>query len=79
MTILTYTGKLHNGKVELATQVNLPEGSEVYGVVSPGIENVLPSAKQMDGWWTGSVTWLWPTMGCWSSGAIHGSGVSMLT
>ena len=35
MTILTYTGKLHNGKVELPTQVNLPEGSEVYVVVTP--------------------------------------------
>ena len=49
MTILTYTGKLHNGKVELATQVNLPEGSEVYVVVSPGIEKRVAQRKA-NGW-----------------------------
>jgi hypothetical protein len=49
MTVLTYTGKLHNGKVELATQVNLPEGSEVYVVVSPGIEQRVAQRKA-NGW-----------------------------
>lgn len=49
MTILTYTGKLHNGKVELTTQVNLPEGSEVYVVVTPGIEQRVAKRKA-NGW-----------------------------
>lgn len=49
MTILTYTGKLHNGKVELPTQVNLPEGSEVYVVVTPGVEKRIAQRKA-NGW-----------------------------
>ena len=49
MTILTYTGKLHNGKVELASQVDLPEGSEVYVVVAPGIEESVAKRKA-NGW-----------------------------
>ena len=49
MTILTYTGKLHKGKIELAAQVNLPEGSEVYVVVAPGIEQCIAKRKA-NGW-----------------------------
>lgn len=49
MTVLTYTGTLHNGKVELPTQANLPEGSEVYVLVAPGIDK-RTAQRRANGW-----------------------------
>ncbi len=49
MTILTYPGKLHDGKVEFTSQVDLPEGSEVYIVVSPGVE-MRAAQRKANGW-----------------------------
>lgn len=49
MTILTYPGKLHDGKVEFTSQVDLPEGSEVYIVVSLGVE-MRTAQRKANGW-----------------------------
>lgn len=49
MVTLTYPGRLHDGKVEFTSQIDLPEGSEVYIVVAPGIEMRIAQRKA-NGW-----------------------------
>jgi hypothetical protein len=49
MTTMTYTGKLHKGKVELSSPIDLPDGSEVYVVAQVGIEKHAAQRKA-NGW-----------------------------
>lgn len=35
MAVATYSGVVHNGKIELSTPIDLPEGSEVYVLCLP--------------------------------------------
>ena len=45
----TYTGKLHKGKVEMTTPIDLPDGSEVYIVAQVGVGKQIAKRKA-NGW-----------------------------
>lgn len=49
MTTMTYLGKLHKGKVELDSLLDLPEGSEVYVVVKPNLD-LRQARRKANGW-----------------------------
>lgn len=49
MTTTTYSGKLHNGKVEPSSPIDLPEGSNVYIVAKVGVEKHIAQRKA-NGW-----------------------------
>lgn len=49
MSLATYTGTIRDGRIELASLVNLPEGSEVYVVIPSTINE--PTAKRSANRW----------------------------
>ncbi|MEX1021131.1 MAG: hypothetical protein WDZ49_15840 [Litorilinea sp.] len=49
MPAVTVSGKLHKGRVELNTPIDLPDGSEVYVVAQVGIEKQAAHRKA-NGW-----------------------------
>jgi hypothetical protein len=49
MSLITYTGTLRNGKVELPFLLDLPEGSEVYVIAKTEIEKQT-AKKKANGW-----------------------------
>ncbi len=53
-SIATYVGIVHNGKIELSTPVNLPEGSEVY-LVAPEVVTEGMARRKANGWLIGYV------------------------
>ncbi len=54
MAVATYSGVVHNGKIELSTPIDLPEGSEVY-VVVPTALNERGARRKATGWLVGYV------------------------
>jgi len=54
MAVATYPGVVHNGKIELSTPVDLPEGSEVY-IVVPTALNERAARRKATGWLIGYV------------------------
>lgn len=49
MTVMTYPGRLREGRIELDAPINLPEGSEVYVVVKPQLD-LRQAQKKANGW-----------------------------
>src|SRR3954454_16080077 len=49
MTGMTFTGKLHDGKVELSAPIDLPEGSEVVVIAKPAVE-MKTARRAATGW-----------------------------
>lgn len=74
MTVMTYPGRLHQGRIELDAPIDLPEGSEVYVVVKPQLD-LRQAQKKANGWLVDNIgnmvmagdgmllqhrdTWLW--------------------
>ncbi|GIK71027.1 MAG: hypothetical protein BroJett021_00150 [Chloroflexota bacterium] len=49
MTVTTYRGIIHRGKVETTDTIELPDGAEVYVVASASV--ALPAAKRIANCW----------------------------
>ena len=49
MTVMTYPGRLHGGRIELDAPIDLPDGSEVYVVVKPQLD-LRQAQKKANGW-----------------------------
>jgi hypothetical protein len=49
MPTVTVTGKLHNGRVELDSPIDLPDGSEVYAVAQVGVDKHV-AQRRANGW-----------------------------
>lgn len=49
MTVISYTGTVHKGKVEPTTPIDLPEGSEVYIVAKIGVTQQA-ARRKVTGW-----------------------------
>lgn len=54
MAVATYPGVVHNGKIELSTPIDLPEGSEVY-VIVPSTLNERAARRKATVWLVGYV------------------------
>lgn len=49
MSVMTYTGVVHDGRIEVVTPIDLPEGSRVYIIASPEIDE-RTARRKANGW-----------------------------
>ena len=49
MSVMTYTGVVHDGRIEVVHPIDLPEGSRVYIIASPEIDE-RTARRKANGW-----------------------------